>query len=92
MWGTLETRPLLVAHPASTALRAAHGLRGRPKAAACLSSSAPSSSDRGRSRSPPGRAFRKAARGAGLRDFHFRDLRQHGASMALNKGLTAAET
>lgn len=33
--------------------------------------------------------FRKAARGAGLRDFHFHDLRHHGATMALNKGFTA---
>jgi integrase len=33
--------------------------------------------------------FRKAARGAGLRDFRFHDLRHHGATMALNKGYTA---
>jgi integrase len=33
--------------------------------------------------------FRRAARGAGLRDFHFHDLRHHGATMALNKGFTA---
>ncbi len=36
-----------------------------------------------------GRVFRKASRGAGLRDFHFHDLRHHGATMALNKGFTA---
>jgi integrase len=36
-----------------------------------------------------GRMFRKAARAAGLRDFHFHDLRHHGATMALNKGFTA---
>jgi integrase len=36
-----------------------------------------------------GRVFRKAARAAGLRDFHFHDLRHHGATMALNKGFTA---
>lgn len=33
--------------------------------------------------------FRKAARGAGLKDFRFHDLRHHGATMALNKGYTA---
>jgi len=35
------------------------------------------------------RVFRKAARAAGLRDFHFHDLRHHGATVALNKGFTA---
>lgn len=40
-------------------------------------------------RSYIGRAFRKAARASGLRDFHFHDLRHHGATMALNKGFTA---
>jgi len=35
------------------------------------------------------RVFRKAARGAGLRDFHFHDLRHHGATMALNAGYSA---
>jgi len=40
-------------------------------------------------RSYIGRAFRRAARAAGLRDFHFHDLRHHGATMALNKGFTA---
>lgn len=35
------------------------------------------------------RVFRKAARAAGLKDFHFHDLRHHGATMALNKGFTA---
>ena len=33
--------------------------------------------------------FRKAARGAGLKDFRFHDLRHHGATMALNKGYNA---
>ena len=32
------------------------------------------------------RRFRKAARAAGLRDFHFHDLRHHRATMALNAG------
>jgi integrase len=35
------------------------------------------------------RVFRKAARGAGLKDFHFHDLRHHGATMALNAGFSA---
>jgi integrase len=35
------------------------------------------------------RVFLKAARGAGLKDFHFHDLRHHGATMALNAGFTA---
>lgn len=33
--------------------------------------------------------FRKAARGGGLKDFHFHDLRHHGATMALNAGFTS---
>lgn len=40
-------------------------------------------------RSYVGRVFRRAARAAGLKDFHFHDLRHHGATMALNKGFTA---
>jgi integrase len=40
-------------------------------------------------RSYVGRVFRRAARSAGLRDFHFHDLRHHGATMALNRGFTA---
>jgi integrase len=35
------------------------------------------------------RAFRRAARAAGLKDFRFHDVRHHGATMALNKGFTA---
>jgi integrase len=35
------------------------------------------------------RVFRKASQEVGLRDFHFHDLRHHGATMALNKGFTA---
>jgi integrase len=35
------------------------------------------------------RVFRKAARAAGLKDFHFHDLRHHGATMALNAGFSA---
>jgi integrase len=39
-------------------------------------------------RSYVGRVFRRAARSAGLRDFHFHDLRHHGATMALNRGFS----
>jgi integrase len=35
------------------------------------------------------RVWRRAALQAGLRDFHFHDLRHHGATMALNRGFTA---
>ena len=35
------------------------------------------------------KVFRTAARGAGLKDFHFHDLRHHGATMALNAGFSA---
>jgi integrase len=41
------------------------------------------------SREQVGKIFRRAARAAGLKDFHFHDLRHHGATMALNKGFTA---
>ncbi len=41
------------------------------------------------SREHVGRVWRRAARSAGLRDFHFHDLRHHGATMALNRGFTA---
>lgn len=41
------------------------------------------------SREQIGKVFRRFSRGAGLRDFHFHDLRHHGATMALNKGFTA---
>jgi integrase len=45
--------------------------------------------DRPYRREQVGKAFRRSARAAGLRDFHFHDLRHHGATMALNKGFTA---
>jgi integrase len=35
------------------------------------------------------RVFRQATRRLGLRDFHFHDLRHHGATRALNAGFTA---
>jgi integrase len=41
------------------------------------------------SRSYVGRVWRTASREAGLTDFHFHDLRHHGATMALNAGYTA---
>jgi integrase len=41
------------------------------------------------SREQIGKVFRRAARAAGLKDFHFHDLRQQGATMALNRGFTA---
>jgi integrase len=41
------------------------------------------------SREQVGEAFRRSARAAGLKDFHFHDLRHHGATMVLNKGFTA---
>src|SRR5262245_7994217 len=34
--------------------------------------------------------FRVAARAAGLRDFHFHDLRHHGATVAINNGVSTA--
>jgi integrase len=36
------------------------------------------------------RAWRKAAKASGLRDFHFHDLRHHGATKALNAGFSAS--
>ena len=41
------------------------------------------------SRNQVGRVFRDSSRAAGLVDFHFHDLRHHGATMALNKGFRA---
>jgi integrase len=41
------------------------------------------------SREQIGKVFRRAARAAGLKDFHFHDLRHHGATMALNRKFTA---
>jgi integrase len=42
-----------------------------------------------RHRNQIGKVFRKASREGGLHDFHFHNLRHHGATMALNKGFTA---
>lgn len=41
------------------------------------------------SRSYVGKVWRMASRAAGLPDFHFHDLRHHGATMALNAGYSA---
>ena len=49
----------------------------------------PKSNGRPYSREQVGKAFRRASRAAGLKDFRFHDLRHHGATMALNKGFTA---
>src|SRR5262249_15606818 len=49
----------------------------------------PGPGDRPYSREQIGKVFRRSARAAGLKDFHFHDLRHHGATMALNKGFTA---
>src|SRR5262249_40608518 len=46
----------------------------------------PNSRDRPYSRVHVNRRFRKAARAAGLQNFHFHDLRHHGATKALNAG------
>ena len=48
----------------------------------------PNAEDQPYTRMYVSRVFRKAARAAGLRDFHFHDLRHHGATMALNAGFT----
>jgi integrase len=40
------------------------------------------------SREQVSRVFRRSARQAGLRDFHFHDLRHHGATKALNAGFS----
>jgi integrase len=49
----------------------------------------PGPNDEPYSRVHVSRVFRKAARAAGLKDFHFHDLRHHGATMALNAGFSA---
>jgi integrase len=46
----------------------------------------PNPDDRPYSRVHVSRLFRKAARKIGLTDWHFHDLRHHGASVALNAG------
>jgi integrase len=48
----------------------------------------PNPDDRPYSRVHVSRLFRKAARRIGLADWHFHDLRHHGASVALNAGFS----
>ena len=48
----------------------------------------PSPADRPYSRVHVGREWRKVSRGVGLSDFHFHDLRHHGATQALNAGFS----
>jgi integrase len=49
----------------------------------------PSPAGRPYTRTLVGRHFRRAARNAGLKDFHFHDLRHHGATMAINANFSA---
>ncbi len=42
------------------------------------------------SRDHVGRVWRRAAKAAGLHDFHFHDLRHHGATIALNAGYSSS--
>lgn len=48
----------------------------------------PNPAGRPYSRNLVSKKFRRAARGAGLKDFHFHDLRHDGATRALNAGVT----
>jgi len=50
----------------------------------------PSPTDRPYSRHYVGKVWRRAARAAGLVDFHFHDLRHHGATMILNAGFSGS--
>lgn len=49
----------------------------------------PNAAGRPYTRNLVSKKFRRAARAAGLRDFHFHDLRHDGATRALNAGVTA---
>jgi len=48
----------------------------------------PNPDNRPYSRVHVGREWRKASRAVGLHDFHFHDLRHHGATQALNAGFS----
>jgi integrase len=78
-----EPRPVILSASAQKILR--HQLEQHPGSEWVF----PNAEGRPYSREQVGRMFRRAARGAGLKDFHFHDLRHHGATMALNKGFTA---
>src|SRR5207245_11745051 len=75
-------RPVILSRPAQVLLRDALASHGSEWAF-------PNPAGHPYSREQIGRTFRRAARAAGLRDFHFHDLRHHGATMALNKRFTA---
>jgi integrase len=77
-----EPRPVILSQEAQKLLR--RQLEGQASAWVF-----PNRDGRPYSREQIGRVFRRATRGAGLTDFHFHDLRHHGATMALNKGFTA---
>ena len=75
-------RPVVLSQAAQDVLRAHLKGKDRPWVF-------PGPDGRPYSRVHVARVFRKAARDAGLKDFHFHDLRHHGATMALNRGFTA---
>jgi integrase len=76
-------RPVILSDAAQKILRAQLEVRGTDEWVF------PSPGGRPYERAYIGRVFRRAARAAGLRDFHFHDLRHHGATMALNRGYSA---
>ena len=76
-------RPVILSADAQKVLR--HVIGANPESEWVF----PGPAGRPYDRSYIGRVFRRAARQAGLRDFHFHDLRHHGATMALNRGFTA---
>jgi integrase len=76
-------RPVILSAAAQKIVRAQ--LEAHPEAELVF----PGPGGRPYSREQIGKVFRRAARSAGLKDFHFHDLRHHGATMALNKGFTA---
>jgi len=67
----------------------AQGILARAFAAHSSEWAFPSPSGSPYSRHYVSKVWRKGARGAGLQDFHFHDLRHHRATMALNAGFTA---
>jgi integrase len=76
-------RPVILSAAAQKIIR--QQLEGHPDSAWVF----PGAHGRPLSRVQISRVFRRGTRGAGLKDFHFHDLRHHGATMALNKGFTA---
>lgn len=86
----LRARAAAAANPAKRAARERRAAEMEHQAAALRASPwvFPGPDGQPYDRSYVGRVFRRAARSAGLRDFHFHDLRHHGATMALNRGFT----